>query len=135
MQKKLDPREAQLLHERSEKQLEPEQQDPVMARARVERVIKRYIEHSPYLLNPDVVTVEHVMRGLARNLAEHGRWYCPCREVTGDPAKDRENICPCTFHKQEIEAYGACECGLFVSEKYVIAHTAVAQLKKEKKEG
>jgi ferredoxin-thioredoxin reductase catalytic subunit len=87
------------------------------ARARVERMVARYLGAGRYRLNPDAVTVEHVLAGLARNLSEHGRWYCPCREVTGDPARDRANICPCPQRHADIARSGACECGLFVSKQ------------------
>lgn len=85
------------------------------ARARVERMVARYLARGKYLLNPDPVTVEHVKAGLARNLLRHGRCYCPCREVTGDVGRDRKNICPCPQHDADIARDGACECGLFVA--------------------
>jgi ferredoxin-thioredoxin reductase catalytic subunit len=97
------------------------------ARERVEVMIRRYVERGRYLLNPDPVTVEHVMAGLARNLMTHGRWYCPCREVLGEPEKDRKNICPCPQHHADIARDGACECGIFVSEEYAKAHPAVTE--------
>ncbi len=98
----------------------PEEQH---ARARVERMVERYLARGRYRLNPDAVTVEHVLAGLARNLIQHKRWYCPCREVTGEPARDRRNICPCPQHHQDIARDGFCECGLFVSEDYAAAQS------------
>ena len=94
------------------------------ARPRVERVVRRYVERGRYVLNPDRVTVEHVMTGLVRNLVRHGRAYCPCREVAGDPAQDRKNICPCPQHPADIARDGFCECGIFVSEQYAKAHSS-----------
>jgi len=85
---------------------------------RVERMLRGYVERSPYRLNPDLVTVRHVRDGLAEHLVLHGRMYCPCREVTGAPERDRPNICPCTTHAEEIARTGACECGIFVSADY-----------------
>lgn len=81
-------------------------------------MVSRYLARSPYRLNPDPVTVEHVLSGLARNLLDHGRAYCPCREVTGDPQQDRKNICPCPQHPADIARDGFCECGIFVSPEY-----------------
>ncbi len=92
------------------------------ARDRVERMVRRYVERGPYLLNPDAVTVEHVVAGLTRNLLQHGRWYCPCREVTGDRDRDRRNICPCPQHRADIERDGVCECGIFVNAHYARTH-------------
>src|SRR5574340_497169 len=94
------------------------EQERTAARAQVERIVYRYAARGPYRLNPDPVTVEHVLVGLARNLVQHGRAYCPCREVTGDPARDRANLCPCPQHHEDIAQGGACECGIFVSVEY-----------------
>jgi ferredoxin-thioredoxin reductase catalytic chain len=101
-----------------------EEQDAADARARVERMVERYLSGGRYLLNPDPVTVEHVKVGLARNLLRHGCWYCPCREVVGDPARDRVNICPCPQHHEDIARDGVCECGIFVSREFAGAQAA-----------
>ncbi len=91
------------------------------ARERVERMVHRHVARGRYRLNPDATTVEHVLAGLTRNLIQHGRWYCPCREVTGDRERDRANICPCPQHRADIARDGVCECGIFVSEEYAAA--------------
>ena len=114
--------------------LEPKRSAPLdekQARERAERLASRYVERGPYRLNPDPVTVEHVLVGLARNLARHGRPYCPCREVKGDLAEDRTNICPCPQHHADIARDGVCECGIFVSAEYAAAHQAGTQTEKE----
>ena len=93
------------------------------ARSRVERMVSRYVASGPYCLNPDPVTAEHVLAGLARNLLQHGRAYCPCREVLGDAERDRANLCPCPQHHADIARDGFCECGIFVSAGYAAAHS------------
>ena len=85
------------------------------------RMVTRYAERSPYFLNPDRVVVENVIAGLVRNKIKYGYAYCPCREVEGILEKDRDNICPCQSHREEIARHGACECGLFVSEAFLNA--------------
>lgn len=92
------------------------------ARERVEQMVRRYVARGPYCLNPDPVTVEHVLAGLTRNLLRHGRLYCPCRAVGGDPARDRANLCPCPQHRADIARDGVCECGIFVTAQYAAAH-------------
>lgn len=82
---------------------------------RVSRTAERLAEKSGFLLQPDPAQRRYVLEGLARNLLEHGRPYCPCREVTGDPARDRLNVCPCRTHRKEVERLGQCECGLYVA--------------------
>ena len=93
------------------------QEDPAFAEAlaRVTRAARRHAEKSGLALQPDEALRRHVLRGLARNLLDHGRPYCPCREVTGDPEVDRANICPCRTHAEEVRRMGECECGLFVA--------------------
>jgi ferredoxin-thioredoxin reductase catalytic subunit len=98
--------------------------DVAGARARVERMVERYLARARYVLNPDPVTVEHVKAGLARNLVRHGRWYCPCREVVGDSERDRVNICPCPQHHDDIARDGVCECGIFVSPDFAVRAAA-----------
>jgi len=89
--------------------------------SKAQALMQRYVKVSRYHLNPDEVVVRNVVRGLARNWVRHGRFYCPCREVSGSPGADRKNICPCTTHKQDIARDGACECGLYVSSSYLEA--------------
>ncbi|MFC1512694.1 ferredoxin-thioredoxin reductase catalytic domain-containing protein, partial [bacterium] len=58
--------------------------------------------------------VECVIRGLAMNRIMHGFQYCPCRILENDKQKDQPKICPCKWHKEEIERDGTCQCRLFV---------------------
>ena len=54
-----------------------------------------------------------VMEGLAKNKDKYGKRYCPCRIVTGNEEGDKKIICPCIYHKGEIENDGMCHCMLF----------------------
>ena len=82
-------------------------------------LVYRYAEVSDYYVHPDEVVVRNILRGLAENWARYGRFYCPCRKVSGIAEKDRENICPCKMHKEDIARDGVCECGLFVNSSYL----------------
>ena len=75
---------------------------------------RRHAERQGLGVQCDDAQLRYVLNGLARNFVEHGRPYCPCREVTGDPEADRVNICPCRTHREEVARFGQCECGLFV---------------------
>jgi ferredoxin-thioredoxin reductase catalytic subunit/uncharacterized protein YciW len=68
-------------------------------------------------LNPDSARVQALLEGLARNRIEFGKAYCPCmvNRISGSEIENRKRICPCSFHKEDIEKEGACECGMFVS--------------------
>ncbi len=83
------------------------------------RMALRYARKGPYFLHPDDVLVENVLQGLARNKRRFGKGLCPCRPVSGDPAKDRPNVCPCETHRADIERDGTCECGIFVSLGFI----------------
>jgi ferredoxin-thioredoxin reductase catalytic subunit len=87
-------------------------------------MVSRYVAQGRYALNPDPATVAHVLAGLTRNLIQHGRWYCPCREVTGNAGRDRANICPCPQHHEDIARDEVCECGIFVSREYAAAYSS-----------
>jgi ferredoxin-thioredoxin reductase catalytic subunit len=47
------------------------------ALARAKRMSERYVEKGPYQFFPIADIVEEVQRGLAKNLVQHGRLYCP----------------------------------------------------------
>lgn len=67
-------------------------------------------------LNPDEQIVLGVLKGLLRNKETKGDLYCPCRMVTGNKDKDTEIVCPCVYHRGEIELQGHCHCRLFVKK-------------------
>ena len=68
------------------------------------------------ILNPDKEQVKTVAIGLMENYNAFGYFCCPCRESWEDRKKDRDITCPCAYCKPDIEEYGQCYCGLFVSE-------------------
>lgn len=106
--------------------------DEKTARERVEQMVQRYVARGPYRLNPDAVTVEHVLIGLTRNLVAYGRCLCPCQEVTGDWERDRTNLCPCPQRHVDIARHGTCECGIFVSQEYAARHSVASMTHNEK---
>ena len=84
------------------------------AKARLQRGSEKYAEKAGYKLNPDAEVVTTIIGGLARNKFKYGRAYCPCMFVSGDPDEDKNIICPCRVHREDIEKHGKCHCGLFV---------------------
>ncbi|OYT53434.1 MAG: ferredoxin:thioredoxin reductase [Candidatus Altiarchaeales archaeon ex4484_2] len=75
---------------------------------------ERYARENGFRLNPDEKVVKGLVRGLLHNESVYGERYCPCRRVTGDKEEDKKIICPCVYHKSEIEEQGYCHCRLFV---------------------
>ena len=83
----------------------------------IEKIIQfyqEYAEKNGFKLNPNRETVERLVKGLLKNEKECGFRYCPCRRISGNPEEDKPKICPCQWHKEEIERDGHCFCGLFV---------------------
>jgi ferredoxin-thioredoxin reductase catalytic chain len=73
-------------------------------------------EPSGYRLNPDGEFTLGLMEGLLANRARYGYPSCPCRLASGDEAADRDIVCPCDYRDADVDEFGACYCGLYVSE-------------------
>ena len=104
---------------RRERSMKSKNADKRKAFESVMRMVTKYVKSGPFFLNPDKATVKDIISGLVKNRIEYGYAYCPCRTVKGIPEEDKENICPCRRHKEDIARQGTCECGLFVSEAYL----------------
>lgn len=76
--------------------------------------VSAYAVGKDFILNPDTAVVERVVKGLAARAAKTGFRYCPCRLMTKIPEKDKDIICPCVFHPEEIARDGECHCQLYV---------------------
>ena len=72
-----------------------------------------------WLVNPDDDFRESVVEGLFSNYEQFGYLQCPCREAWGERERDRDVICPCDYCDSDVEEYGHCYCGLYVSESFV----------------
>ncbi|QEN09300.1 ferredoxin:thioredoxin reductase [Oceanispirochaeta crateris] len=68
------------------------------------------------ILNNDKDHVDSIADGLMEMYNSLGYFNCPCREAWGDRKKDRDIICPCSYCEMDVQEYGQCYCGLFVSE-------------------
>ncbi len=47
----------------------------------------------------------------------YGFASCPCRISSGIKGYDSDIICPCEYRDADINDFGACYCGLFVSQE------------------
>ena len=97
---------------------EKEAEKPVSEEVRkiMER-LRRFSRKKGALLNPDAAITTKLVDGLLENQRRYGYWACPCRLVAGKRGEDRDIICPCDYWEQDVAEFGACYCGLFVSEK------------------
>ncbi|GAH70615.1 unnamed protein product [marine sediment metagenome] len=84
---------------------------------KIEELIKEYEEYAEkngFKLSPNREVVERLIKGMLENEKKFGERYCPCRRITGNKEEDKGKICPCHWHREEIERDGHCFCGLFV---------------------
>jgi len=75
---------------------------------------EEYAKKNGFKLNPNKKLVENIIKMLLKKEQEHGEKYCPCRRLTQNKDKDKNIICPCIYHLDEIKNQGHCHCLLFV---------------------
>jgi ferredoxin-thioredoxin reductase catalytic subunit len=83
-------------------------------RANIERA-RRVGEERGYILNPDTKRARKIANLLAKNFAEFGRYFCPCKQ--SDPVDVKNDpVCPCPGLDDEVARDGHCHCWLFFSK-------------------
>lgn len=71
-----------------------------------------------YFFATDRERVMDLLGSLLINKERYGYMCCPCRLASGDRDKDRDIICPCEYRKADVEEFGKCYCGLYVSKEW-----------------
>jgi ferredoxin-thioredoxin reductase catalytic subunit len=79
--------------------------------------LNKEAESSGYHVNPNPGFAKSLVQGLLVNDNRYGYLSCPCRLGSGKKADDLDIICPCDYRDRDIDRYGACYCGLYVSDK------------------
>lgn len=80
--------------------------------------LKKLQEPKGFYFNQDQELVWQLLQSLLINKERFGYTACPCRLATGDFQQDKDIICPCVYAKQDIQEYGSCYCGLYVSQEW-----------------
>jgi ferredoxin-thioredoxin reductase catalytic subunit len=79
--------------------------------------LKKEAEAAGYNLNPDEEFTRALVRGLLVNEKRYGYRACPCRLASGCRDDDLDIVCPCDYRDADLDEFGACYCGLYVSGK------------------
>jgi len=79
--------------------------------------VKENAKRNGYFVCPDEELLKGLIEGLVKNEERYGYASCPCREASGIKNYDQDIICPCEYRAADIDEYGCCYCGLFVSEE------------------
>jgi ferredoxin-thioredoxin reductase catalytic subunit len=81
-------------------------------------ILDKYAHTKGMELNADRDYVVDIAAGLLKNQERYGYRSCPCRLATGLMDRDRDIICPCVYMSPDVEEYGSCYCGLYVSKEW-----------------
>ncbi|MDO8445187.1 MAG: DUF3422 family protein [Deltaproteobacteria bacterium] len=101
---------------------EPAPQAPVKAIVADDKAVEKLrteARQTGYLLNPEEEAVNTLVSGLLKNEVRYGYRSCPCRLSTGDYNKDCDIICPCAYRDWDLDTYGRCYCGLYVTDGFI----------------
>jgi ferredoxin-thioredoxin reductase catalytic chain len=81
-------------------------------------MLRKTQEAKGYFFNRDRKRVFLLLEGLLINKERYGYMCCPCRLAAADREWDRDIICPCIYRAPDVEEYGSCYCGLYVSQAW-----------------
>ncbi len=83
----------------------------------LQKKMQKNADKNGYYLCPDEELLDILLDGLATNKKRYGYESCPCRAASGNKVYDNDIICPCEYRDADVDEYGMCYCGLFVSKK------------------
>ena len=66
---------------------------------------------------PDGPLLKVLLEGLVKNEERYGYPSCPCRVASGIKDYDADIICPCEYKDADVDEFGTCYCGLYVSKE------------------
>ncbi len=80
--------------------------------------LKEIQESKGYYFNRDEEKTMSLLEALLVNRRRYGYMVCPCRLASEDRTADSDIICPCEYRKADVDEYGSCYCGLYVSREW-----------------
>jgi ferredoxin-thioredoxin reductase catalytic subunit/glutaredoxin len=80
--------------------------------------LKTINEKKGYYFNANRERTFELLRGLLVNKDRYGYMACPCRLAAGSRDADKDIVCPCNYREPDVKEYGACYCGLYVSDDW-----------------
>ncbi len=79
--------------------------------------LKQQAESAGYHLNPDESFTKELLESILINKNRYGYGACPCRLAAGVKEEDLDLICPCDYRDPDLNEFGACYCGLYISSE------------------
>jgi ferredoxin-thioredoxin reductase catalytic subunit len=81
-------------------------------------MLRKIQEPKGYFFNKDMDMTMPLLESLLVNRQRYGYMACPCRLALGEFEKDRDIVCPCVYREEDVKEFGACFCGLYVSQAW-----------------
>ncbi|HCG04030.1 MAG TPA: ferredoxin:thioredoxin reductase [Desulfovibrio sp.] len=81
-------------------------------------MLRKIQEPKGYFFNKDMDMTMLLLESLLVNRQRYGYMACPCRLALGEFEKDRDIVCPCVYREDDVKEFGACFCGLYVSQAW-----------------
>ena len=79
--------------------------------------LKQEAESAGYHFNPDEAFTKELLESILINKDRYGYGACPCRLASGIKEEDLDLICPCDYRDPDLDEFGACYCGLYISSE------------------
>lgn len=89
-----------------------------MTAEKLYEMLKKIQEPRGFYFNKNMDITMPLLESLLINKEDYGYMACPCRLPNGDFDADRDIICPCEYRDPDLEEFGVCYCGLYVTEEY-----------------
>ena len=80
--------------------------------------LKKIQEPKGYFFNKDERMTKMLLEQLLINRKTLTYMACPCRLANGTITDDHDIICPCEYRAADVEEFGACFCGLYVTKEW-----------------
>ncbi len=85
--------------------------------------VDKTAKYKNWYVNPDTDFRLKLEDGLEQNYNRYGYYQCPCRDTS---PKDSNIVkCPCSYAETDINEWGQCFCGLYVSKDFSDSRTEV----------
>lgn len=81
-------------------------------------LLQKSQEPKGYFFNRDTEKTLFLLNALLMNKDRYGYMACPCRLAQEDREADRDILCPCDYREKDVQEYGSCYCGLYVSKDW-----------------
>lgn len=89
-----------------------------MTAAKLYEMLAKVQEPKGFFFNKDMEMTMALLENLLITKERYGYMACPCRLANGEYEADRDIVCPCVYREEDVQEYGSCFCGLYVTKAW-----------------